>query len=184
MQVLAEQPLLISLMLGLIGGSLLYGWTQTGKRAAAVVGIVFLLLIPAVWIASSMMVTDREQIEAIIYEAAAAVEANDHDAALNYIGDPETKAKAALELPNYIFSLAQVNRIRSIVMIEGSYPPQADVDMSVKVDVSSKRGGIRDVRVPRRLLLHFEKDSAGQWKIVKYDHMPIAGGPDQFSPGM
>ncbi|WP_372720241.1 hypothetical protein [Novipirellula sp.] len=183
MQVLAEQPLLISLMVGLIGGALLYGWTQTGKRAAAILGLVFLLLVPAVWIISSMMVTDREQIEAIIYQAAAAVEANDHEAALQYIADPQAKAQAAQELPNYIFSLARVNRIRSIVMIEGSYPPQADVDMSVKVDVSSKRGGIRDMRVPRRLLLQFEKGSDDQWKIVKYEHMPIAGGPDQFSTG-
>ncbi|EMI20638.1 putative membrane protein [Rhodopirellula maiorica SM1] len=157
MQVLAEQPLLISLMVGLIGGALLYGWTQTGKRAAAVLGLLFLLLVPVVWIVSSMMVTDREQIEAILYEAAAAVEANDHEAALKFISDPQAKAQAAQELPNYIFSLARVNRIRSIVMIDGSYPPQADVDMSVKVDVSSKRGGIRDIRVPRRLLLHFEK---------------------------
>ena len=183
MQVLAEQPLLISLMVGLIGGALLYGWTQTGKRTVAIAGLVFLLLVPVVWIVSSMMVTDREQIEAIIYEAAAAVEANDHEVALKHIGDPKAKAQAARELPNYIFSLARVNRIRSIMFIEGSYPPQADVDMSVKVDVSSKSGGIRDVRVPRRLLLQFEKDSDDQWKIVKYEHMPIVGGPDQFSTG-
>ncbi|TWU20193.1 hypothetical protein Pla52o_47080 [Novipirellula galeiformis] len=183
MQVLAEQPLLISLMVGLIGGALLYGWTQTGKRAAAILGLVFLLLIPTVWIVSSMMVTDREQIEAIIYEVAAAVEANDHDAALAYINDPNAKAQAAQELPNYVFSLARVNRIRSITIAQGSYPLEADVDMSVKVDVSSKSGSIRDFRIPRRLLLRFQKDSNDQWKVVKYEHMPIAGGPDQYTTG-
>ncbi len=178
---LAEQPFLLSLMLGLIGFALIYGWMQTGKRGALIGGLFFALLVPGVWVLASLWVTDREQIEQVIYDATAAVEANDPEAAVDCISDPKAKTQALLELPRYQFSLARVNKIRSIDIVQGSYPPEADVDMSVKVDVSSKNGAIRDFRVLRRLLLRFQKDTSGQWKVVWYQHLHLTEGVDQFT---
>lgn len=178
---LAEQPLLVSLMLGALAVGLIYGWLQTGKKGAAVAGLIAVLLIPAAWVIASMWVTDREQIRALIYEIADAVERNDHDAAVRVIGDPQTKAMALAELKRWRFQRAAVNRIRSIDIIEGTYPLQADVDMSVKVTVSQVQGSIRDFNVPRRLLLKLEKVD-DDWLVIQYQHMPIVGGPDQYSP--
>lgn len=175
---LAEQPLLVSLMLGAFAVGLIYGWLQTGKKEAAVAGLFAASLIPVAWVIASRWETDREQIESLIYEIADAVERNDHEAAIRVIGDPQTKAHARQELSNWTFELARVNKISSIDIIEGTFPPEADVNMSVKVDVTGR--GVRNMRVPRRLILKFEQRDAG-WVVTDYRHMPIAGGPDQYS---
>jgi hypothetical protein len=178
---LAEQPLLVSLMLGALAVGLIYGWLQTGKKGAAAAGVIAALLIPVAWVVASWWVTDREQIETLIYEIADAVERNDHDAAVSVIGDPNTKAMALQELKRWTFQRADVHRIRSIDIIEGTFPLQADVDMSVKVRVSQAQGSLRDVHVPRRLILNFERIDES-WFVVRYQHMPIVGGPDRYSP--
>jgi len=175
---LAEQPLLVSVMLGVLAGGLIYGWLQTGKKAAAVAGLIFGLLIPVAWLVASRWETDREQIESLIYEIADAVERNDHEAAVKVIGDPKTKEQARQELSNWTFHLAAVNNISRIDIIEGTYPQEADVHMSVKVNVSGR--GVRNVRVPRRLILKFEERDGG-WVVTDYRHMPIVGGPDRYS---
>lgn len=177
---LAEQPLLVSIMLGTLAAGLIYGWLQTGKKQAAIAGLVAAVMIPVAWVVASHWETDREQIETLIYEIADAVERNDHEAAVQVIGDSQTKAQARQELSRWTFSLARVNKIRSIDLIDGTYPQEADVEMSVKVDVSGRGGGGQSFRIPRLLILKFEK-SDDAWVVTDYRHMPIAGGPDQFS---
>jgi hypothetical protein len=85
-----------------------------------------------------------------------------------------------MELGNYVFEMAAVNRIRSIDIIDDAVPPEADVDMSVKIDVSHRSGQLRNVRVLRRLLLRFQKTN-DSWVVIDYRHMPITGQPDQYS---
>ena len=177
---LAEQPLLVSILLGLFAVTLVYGWLQTGKKAAAILGLLTLLLIPLAWVVASYWVTDREAITEVIDQTADAVERNDHAAVLEVIGDSQTRQQAEVELPNYIFNFARVNKIRSIHLIEGTFPPEADVDMSVKVSVSDKRGRLGNLEGPRRLILRFQKID-DRWLVMDYRHLPIVGGPDGFS---
>ncbi|MDG2223910.1 MAG: hypothetical protein P8L85_21195 [Rubripirellula sp.] len=176
---LAERPLLTSVMLAAMAFGLLYGWLQTGKKPVGVAGLVFLLLIPLAWVTASRWETDREQIESRLYEIAAAVEANDYETAVAIIADPTTRAEAKAELQRWTFQLARVNQIRSIELIDGTFPPEADVDMVAKVEISGSSGG-QDYRVPRRLILKFQKNG-DQWQVIDYQHLPIVGGPDRFS---
>lgn len=177
---LAEQPGVLAIMLAAMGIALLFAWMQTGKTAAAIIGIVCLALIPVAFVVASKLETDREQIERIIYETADAIERNDFDGVYELIGDGEARRMAQQELPNFEFTMARVNKLRSIDLLEGSFPPEADAELSVKVDVSSKRGGVRNVRVVRKLLLRFEK-RGDDWVVTDYKHMPIVGGPDGYS---
>ena len=177
---LAEQPLIVSVMLGALAVGLVFGWLQTGKRQAAIAGLICALLIPVAWVVASRWETDREQIETLIRATADAVERNDVETAVQIIADPATKARARTELQNFTFEMAAVNQIRSIDVIEGTFPKEADVDMSVKVDVSHRSGSLRNVRVLRRLLLRLEK-SSDTWVVTDYRHMPVIGKPDQFS---
>lgn len=177
---LAERPLIVSIMLGVLSAGLIYGWLQTGKRASAVCGIVFALMIPLAWVIAARWVTDREQIETLIYQTAQAVAENRHEQVYAVIGDPATEAQARAELPNYEFDTADVTGIRSITFVDGSYPPEADVDINVRVDVSHRGGRFQGVRVLRRLLLNLQEFD-DQWEIVEYRHMPVVGGPDNFS---
>ncbi|WP_404309087.1 hypothetical protein [Neorhodopirellula lusitana] len=185
-ELLAESPLIVSLMLGVLAIGLLYGWLQTGKKPLAAAGLLVALCVPAAWAISENWVTDRERIEMVIHQLAIAVESNDHDTALAIIADEATQRQAAAELPQWIFSEAKVGSIRSIDITNDMDPAQADVDMTVKVQFSSKRGGMQNIRVPRRLLLTFEKrgdnDSIyGGWVVIRYRHLPIVGNADGYT---
>ncbi len=186
-RLLAESPLMVALMLGVLAAALIYGWLQSGRKQLVIAGLIVACLIPIAWIVSENWVTDREQIEQLIYQTADAVEANDHERAVAVIGDEATRQQALSELPQWEFTQADVGRIRSIRIIEDTLPIQADVDMTVKVEVSSKRGGLQSLRVPRRLLLTFEKREAkanqvgGGWVVTKYEHLPIVGTADAYS---
>lgn len=186
---LAEQPLVVSLMLAAVSIALIYGWLQTGKKAAAVIGLLIALLIPGVWWLATNWVTDREEIRELISDTADAVRSNDIERVLRLIAEdrPETITQARNELPRFVFDEARVTGIRKIDIVEGSYPLEADVDMNVSVVVSDKRGQFTSLKVPRRLQLQLLKlDSAdGQgerWFVVDYNHMPLVGQPDGYSP--
>lgn len=178
---LAEQPLLVSLLVGVFAAGLVYAWLQTGKRAAGWAGLVLFCLIPLLWLISVRWVTDRERIEQVIYEAAAAVEANDHERALQAIGDRELRARAAAELSRFVFSKATVTRIRRIDLIEGSLPPTAEVELVAKVTVGQRGGQFQDITVPRVLVLKFTQTEPDQWGVVDYRHQPIIGPGDPYS---
>jgi len=177
-EMLAEQPIPTAVMLAAIGLALVYGYAQTGKKAAAGIGCVFLLLVPITFAIAEAWETDREQVEALIYRTADAVERNDVDAAVRIIGDEQVRAMAVNELNRFEFHVADVHRIRRIDIIEDAFPTEADVDLSVKVDVSGR--GIQRVRVPRRLLLRLQKRD-DDWFVIEYQHLPLIGGPDNFS---
>jgi len=186
---LAEQPLVISLMLGAFAIALLYGWLQTGKKAAAVAALIFLALIPGAWWLAATWVTDREEIKVLIYEIADAVRRNDHEAVSQFISEerPDTITQARLELPRYVFDDARVTSVRSIEILPGAYPLRAEVDLNVSVIVSDKRGQFANLRVPRRLMVQLQKvdqadDKGERWLITNYNHMPITGQPDSHSP--
>ena len=179
---LAEQPLILSLLLGILAAGLVYGWLQTGKLEVGAAGLVCAALIPAVWVIADYWVTDREQIEDLIYDTAEAVKNNDHERALQLIADPTTKAQAKAELGSYVFDEARVTKIREIEMIDGTFPPEADIDLNVKIVVSQRSGAMQDVPVLRRLMLRLQK-TGESWSIVEYSHSPVVGGPDRYSSG-
>ena len=183
-RMLAEQPILTAIVLGFLGLSLAYGWLQSGKKPFLGAGLLCWVLIPfCLWLAS-VWVTDRERIEQIIYETADAVEQNKHEQAVSIIGDPATRARAMAELPQWEFNQADVGNIQRIRIVEDTSPMQADVEMLVKVEVSSKRGSIKNVRAPRRLFLTFEKrggPQSDQWVVVDYKHQPPIGQTDGFA---
>ena len=189
MTMLAESPFLVAIILVVVGGGLLFAWLNTGSKFAAAAGAISLLLIPAAFAIAANIETDTEAIRRVIERTAAAVQANDHDAALAIIGDERTRAQAAMELPRYRFDVAEVASIRSIDVIEDAVPKSAEVDLNVKVTVSEIRGGIRNVTVPRRVLLTFEKQTPPgggepRWVVTAYSHMPVIGDPDAYSTGV
>ena len=96
-RLLAEQPTLLAIMLAVLGGGCVYGWLQTGKRAAALVGLICFALIPAGYLLAANWETDRERLTTLVHSTAAAVEANDVDGVLAFIdpAQPEIRERAA-----------------------------------------------------------------------------------------
>lgn len=179
---IAERPLILSIMLGILAAGLIYGWLQSGSKQLAAIGLVLAALIPVSWIVAANWVTDREQIESLIYQTADAIQQNDHERVLNLIGDTEIRNRARQELGTFVFEEARVTKVREIALIDGTFPQEADVDLIVKVVVSQRTGGLQNQSVPRRLLLRMQKAGDG-WLIIGYDHMPPLGERDVFSPG-
>ncbi|MEM6364718.1 MAG: hypothetical protein AAF539_05685 [Planctomycetota bacterium] len=195
---IAERPLIVAFMLGILAAAMIYGWLQTGRRPLAIAGLMVLALIPVSWIVAERWVTDREQIEQLIHDTAEAVQTNNHNTVLGVIGDDATRRQAAMELPRYEFSVAEVTSIREITVLTGTLPLEAEVDINVKVVVSDKRGSLKNIRVPRRVQLTMEKrypagvtdrgsssaqpsGSDGSWVVTGYQHLPIIGKPDGFT---
>lgn len=187
MRLIAESPIVVAVMLGVLAAGLIYGWLQSGRKQLAVSGLIVACLIPISWVVSQYWVTDREQIEQLIYQTADAVETNDFDRAIMVIGDDATRQQALSQLSQVEFSQADVGSIQSIRIIDDTVPMQADVEMTVKLKVSSNRGGLRDFSFPRKLLLTFEKREGnadqigGGWVVTKYEQLPIIGTADAFS---
>jgi hypothetical protein len=181
---LAEQPLVTSGLLAFVAIAMIFGWMQTGHRAALAMGALAILLIPTAFFLAASWVTDRERIMDAVKRTAQAVENNDFDTAIKIIApqkrDKITAAKA--DLSRFRFEEARVNKFRTIDFVTGSFPPQAEIDMSVSAVVSDQRGQIRGMRVLRRVILQFEKSADGEWYVVDYNHLPIVGAPDGFSP--
>lgn len=179
--ILAENPVLISIMIAAVVAGLLYGWMQTGDKRVGIAALIVALLIPAAYLLSESIVTDREKILDAIYTTAAAVEQNDHTTAVMVIGDNATRQRALDELPKYEFHRVGVRNVQ-IKMVSGSIPPEATVDLDASVRASMVRGGMQNISVPRRVILTFKKQSDGAWVVTDYTHMPLTGGADQFTP--
>ncbi len=181
---IAEQPLIMAILLGVIAAAVLWGWLQSGKTPMLIAGLVVVALIPISWYVSNVWVTDREQIRAAIEATAEAVRDNDFERAVQVIEPRQREliSSALADLSRFHFSEARVNQIRSIQMVEGSAPLEAEVDMTVTVVVSDRRGQISDQRVPRRVLLSFRKSNDGNWYVYNYNHLPVIGTADTFSP--
>lgn len=182
-RLLAEQPVLLSVLLGVLGAAFLYAWLQTAHKALVIAGIVCFALIPVGWYVSEKWVTDRERILQIVHDTAAAVNRNDFEAVYEMIAprERETLRQAQSDLTKYEFSEARVGQIRSLTFVQGALPPEAIVDMTASVMVTSKSGGFAKQKVPRRVILRFHKLN-DQWFVTDYTHLRVIGGTDSFSP--
>lgn len=179
--ILAEKPLLISIMVGVIVAGLIYVWLQTGNKRIGLAAVIISLLIPAAYYVAESIVTDREKILDAIYSTAAAVEQNDHESAVVVIGDPAVRRRALQELPRYEFHRINVRNIQ-INPVKGSYPPEATVDLDASVTASMSKGGMRNVTIPRRVILTFQEQPDKSWVVTDYTHKPLTGGADAFTP--
>lgn len=184
MTMIAEQPWLVMGMLGLLAVAAIYGWMQTGKRGPLVAGVLLVTLIPLAWVIADRWVTDREQIQLTIERAATALQQNDIDQALQLI-DPAMRSvltMAQADLSRFRFTEARVTKVRSIDVRSDTKPPTAEVDLNVNVLVSDKGGQITDMRVVRRVQLEMHRLEDGQWYVFAYNHLPVTGAPDAYSP--
>lgn len=179
--ILAEQPLMIAIMIGVFTAGLAYAWMQTGDKRLALASLVTLILIPGAFYVADAITTDREKILAAIHTTVNAVQDNDFETAVQVIGDKGTRARALVELPNYEFNSIGVRNIQ-IKMVQGSLPQEAAVDLDATVVASQVRGGFKNQRVPRRVILTFQKQPDESWLVTDYTHKPLIGPADNFTP--
>ncbi|MEL6109015.1 MAG: hypothetical protein AAFU85_23660 [Planctomycetota bacterium] len=176
---LAEHPVMIALMTGIVAAGLGYGWLESGDNRFAGSALVVGLMVPVTYFVCNSLETDRKQILEIVATTAAAIERNDHERAVAVIGDSRTRDRAAAELPRYDFSRVRAANIK-LTMTPGSSPPEALVDIDASVVASQVNGPIKNQRVVRRLILTFTKVD-DRWLVTDYEHVSLNGMPDNFS---
>jgi len=185
-KMIAEQPIFSTVLLGILAAAFLYIWSRGAPRARAIIGLVFLLCIPLVWIGSVVIETDEEQLRKVIRSIAREVQENDFQGVYEIIHPdyPEIRRRAQAELPNYTFSVARVATFRRLRVVDaqGAEPRRAVADLNAAVRVTVNNAGIRDQAVLRRLFLLFEEAPDG-WKVIDYAHQPPVGPSDPYTRG-
>ncbi len=177
---LAERPLLLSIIIGGIAAMLAYAWLQSGNKRLGAAAALTAVLIPGIWFLADQWETDREKIQSLIDSTVRAVQANDHQTAVQVIADKSTRDQALTELPRYVFDRVAASNV-VISIDEKSAPKVADVELLAKVIASDKAGRVTGMRIVRRVILTFEK-TGDTWVVVDYNHMQPGGQPDAFSP--
>ena len=138
------------------------------------VGIVF--LVGCILVCEQLIVTEREKIETIVYDLASQVRSNDVEGVVSHISRnrADTINRARNEMPKYLFDDCRLAGITNFVDVPGKENAKK-ITFTVVFRVSQLPG--RD-KIPgqRRVVLTFEKNNAGVWKITDYTHSdPRAG---------
>ncbi|MEM9826784.1 MAG: hypothetical protein AAF958_09355 [Planctomycetota bacterium] len=185
MTYITEQPVVAGAVLAVLGIGLLIAWVRGGVGKVAVAGLVCLAMIPIVFAIGASIETERELIQRTLKESAreireASAGAGDYAKAVALIADDTERDAAKRLLKTYRPQQATITGFRSIKINQGT-PMTAKVDLNARGRVKSPRIRNPDgFTVPRRIILEMRKDGEA-WKVVSFQHLPIAGRADSFS---
>lgn len=170
MSILTEQPwtlLSIGLVLIAAAGVIYY---QSRHVAAGWAFVVLLVATAAAFAGERLIVTDREQIEATIYTAARAVEADDRQAILAMFAQNANQARAQAEarLNQFRVSDVKVTAAPEIRFNPHAALPAATAVFRVRCEISYRGGGPQIGTVVPQLTLEFVKEG-DKWRIAGFE---------------
>lgn len=166
---LVEEPNYILGLGALLLAVLVAAFVQTQRKVIlygmAATALVTLLLFGI----ERMVVTERELVRAALYEAAAALQANDRDALLALVADDSPKRD---ELARYL-GLIEVRRasIKNNLTIEINAKPRRPTAIAKfnAVIEANLREGTGAGMYPRFLIIRLRKEG-DRWLILDYEH--------------
>jgi hypothetical protein len=164
---LLEDSLPVIVMGVILIAALAVGFIKTGSRAP-LYGLAFvILLLIGLVLLERMVVTDREQVEDVLFTIAKAVERNDIDEAIRHIS-PEAPGvqHADRELRRVNFREVDIKPNLEIEVFADRSPPTAEARFNVVV-VGDIGGGPQ--RYPRYVEVTFEKQGE-RWVARDYQH--------------
>ena len=168
---LSEKPLVIVLM-GVTTAIVLGGlWMQTGRKSALYALLCSLVATAGLLVLERLIVTDREQIDTILHQAARDVERNDLEALFRYTHSraESIRRQARAELPRYVFEQVSIKSNLEINVRTDRDPPTARARFNAVVTLSEREGLIHHRRIPRFVIVVFEKEG-DEWRVVGYEH--------------
>jgi hypothetical protein len=171
---LYEDPLPIIVMSAILCVALAVGFIKTGQRwLLAALAAVFVLAIALLAIERAV-VTDREQVEEVLFTIAEAVERNDIDEALRHVS-PNAPGihHANVELRRINFREVDIKPNLEIEVFADQIPPTAETRFNVVVIADVGLGGAD--RYPRYVEATFVKDG-DRWRVNDYQHFEPTRG--------
>ena len=134
------------------------------------ISIVIAMLAGGIFACEQMIVTEREEIVAIVRDLAVQVKTNNVAGVVKHISpkQQQTVDRASNEMPKYNFSVCNLSGI-SEFKDDGANPNAKVVSFVVNFRAAVNPD---KVMIPgqRKVSLTFEKDSTGQWKVIDYSH--------------
>ena len=128
------------------------------------------LLAGAIFACEQLVVTDREEIVVIVGDLADQVQDNNVAGVVKWLSPEhqETIDRASREMPNYRFDTCKVSGINDFED-DAANPNVKKISFVVFFRASSAKG---KEKIPgqREVTLTFEKDAAGEWKVIDYAH--------------
>jgi hypothetical protein len=166
---LFESPLTIVLGAVAVGFLLGVAWVQTGKNGFlfAIGGVVAVAI--GLLILERAVVTDAEQVTAIIYEIARQIEANDADEVVKHVvsSKPELAEQGKREMQKHTFSGIGIT-MHSVEAQPEKQPPQVVAEFNAFISGSFADGQVELQGRPVYFRVTFWKDTDGVWKIADY----------------
>lgn len=140
------------------------------ERAMVYLALVVGALTAGTMICERMVVTDQEEVMQCVYDLADAVQANDRAGVLAFVSktQPETINKVNHEMPSYDFDSCRiVGRNYFVPGADGRETAEICFVVSYKVRVD---GSPQTQWGHRKIILHFEKQPDGKWRVIDYSH--------------
>jgi hypothetical protein len=134
------------------------------------------MLVGLVFVCEQLIVTDREEIEAIVYQLSNEVRSNNVEGVVTHISKArkDTIDRARSEMPRYFFDECRLTGVNSFEDVAGK-PNTKKIVFTVVFRVSLLPDRTK-IPGQRRVELTFEKDASGQWKITTYAHSDPRSG--------
>ncbi len=164
---LLEQPLPTLVMGVVLAAALIMGFLKTGQKSLLFATLAVVALAVGLLIAERMVVTDREQVEQVLFEIAQAVERNDMDGALRHVSpDAPGVEHARSELGRIQFQEVDIKPNLEIQVAPDRIPATAEARFNVVVTANV---GLGVSRYPRYVEVTFEKQG-DRWVVRDYSH--------------
>jgi ketosteroid isomerase-like protein len=150
-------------------------WIKGGFRAALYAAIALAVLTVVLLVVNLRVKTDREQIEQLLHDVAAAVERNDLPAVVSYIhpGAVQGLQRAKSEMPKYQFTSARITGIKSIQVHRDTHPPSAIAEFHVAVSLGTQGNHFDGIR---RFVRAYFMERDGRWLVHNYEHFDVSAG--------
>lgn len=166
---LFENPILVGLIGTIVFCMSIFGWLQTGNPWAGRAAIALALMtVFFVWL-NVWIETDRESVQAMLFEAATEVEQNQIQK-LKLRVHPEATERvhqSMAQLPSFQFNQAKITKIHAVDLSEAGARKVAFVRMNVIAEAESKTGSAQGVRGKLAAWLQLELEQIdGKWCVV------------------
>lgn len=174
---LLEESLPI-IIVAVIGGAVLAGaMLQTGRQIFLYILLGWIGVCSLLLAVESVIVTDGERIEGTLYDLAAALEANDLNAVQSYISNdaPDLKTQAEKQLGYVRIESVKVKQNLLVSIHRQFNPPIGVAKVNVVITGHLMNNEAMDGHFATYLVLSFQQDTDGQWRVVSYQFFDPRG---------
>lgn len=174
---LFENPVPIIIMGGLTLAIIAGGWFQTQRKELVIAFLAALVVFGGLLVLERSVVTDGEQVEALIAQIAREAEANDAEALATHFHSSAAKYRDQLTTEMAVFQVQRIS-IKSNLKVAVDpqvRPKRAVATFNVTATISEKTGTIKEMVIPRFVTATFEMED-GQWRCIDYKHDEMQRG--------